>query len=312
MHKWLIKAAVQGVIARMPHGRKINDKLHKLTGRDDLRDAKVDVKLDQTTRHLEYFRAVTGRHKPEAVLEIGTGWEPFFPLSLYLCGIPQVLTLDKEPLLVPVRVRDTARRFLDYADSGRLTTLLPDTDETRLRDIRAMVERPDGPSGAEMLESLGIRVLVCDARSTPLPSSSVDLVVSNFTLEHIPTDILRGIFEEMKRIAAPGAVMSHCIDAADHYAHTDRSISKFNFYKYSDRVWRLFNNPLNWVNRMTVGDYRRLLDELELPTVYEHIRQGPVEDLDRIRPAPRFRGYSREDLLPSMGWLVSEIRGPGT
>jgi SAM-dependent methyltransferase len=93
----------------------------------------------------------------------------------------------------------------------------------------------------ELLERAPIRYLApADARTTALPSGSVDLVYSNSVLEHIPPDVLQDIMHESKRILRLGGHIAHSVAYCDHYAFFDKSISFVNYLKYSDKAWRLW------------------------------------------------------------------------
>ena len=106
------------------------------------------------------------------------------------------------------------------------------------------------------MQRLGIELLLTDARRIDLPAGHVDLFVSNNTLEHIPKDVLVGIFREFRRVGRRDSVMAHHIDLSDHYAGFDPSITVYNFLRFSERRWRLFNNRLHYQNRLRISDYR--------------------------------------------------------
>jgi hypothetical protein len=133
----------------------------------------------------------------------------------------------------------------------------------------------------------------------------VDLFVSNNTLEHIPPATLGEILGEFRRLASRDAVMDHFIDMSDHYAHFDRSITEFNYLRYSDRRWRLFNNDLQYQSRLRISDYRRLIDKAGFRIVAEDVERGSAEALESITLAARFRGYPEEDLAALRCWLTA-------
>jgi hypothetical protein len=120
----------------------------------------------------------------------------------------------------------------------------------------------------------------------------VDLLHSNNTLEHIAPDVLAGILTEFDRVAAPGSVQSHFIDMSDHFAHLDRSITIYNYLRFSPRAWRLIDNDVQPQNRLRYGDYRRMYDELGLPVVKEFHRPG---DLEALRSVPLHASYRDRD-----------------
>ena len=94
-----------------------------------------------------------------------------------------------------------------------------------------------------------------DAGKTDIKDESIDLVVSNATLEHIPKDSIKDILKESYRILKPGGILSHAIDYKDHWAYVDPNLSYYDFLKYSDKIWKNKNPTLNFQNRLRHKDY---------------------------------------------------------
>ena len=104
--------------------------------------------------------------------------------------------------------------------------------------------------------------------------------------------------------------MSHTIGLGDQYAAYDSKITRLNFLRFSDRTWRWLDNPIIPLNRLRVSDYRRALSESGFEVVDEISQRADSVDLARTPLAPRFRGYSIEDLAVIHTWLVAVAR-PG-
>jgi SAM-dependent methyltransferase len=282
MASWLLKAAVQGAISPLPGRDRLNHLLQThVTGSITLTEEVFERKRTQCRRHLESYLAQRGR-PPKHVLELGTGWYPVVPLGMIVAGVERVTTIDVNPLCDLGHARAALEKFGP-----------------------ALTADPSARDAAQLLEPLRVRLLVGDARESGLAAGSVDLFVSNNTLEHIPPQSLREILAEFRRLAAPGAVMDHFIDMSDHYAHFDDSITEFNYLRYSDRAWRVFNNRLQYQSRLRISDYRRLIEAAGFRVVAEDVERGPGEALDAIPLARRFRHYRREDLTALRGWLTA-------
>ena len=142
-----------------------------------------------------------------------------------------------------------------------------------------------------------------DARHTGLPAGSVDFIYSTSTLEHIPPREIRAILAECVRVASPEAQMSFTIDYHDHYASADKSITRTNFYRYSDAMWRWFNPSMHYQSRLRHSDYARLFDELGLHTVRADARLAQI-DIDRQQISEQFRNYDDRDLAAMNGYFV--------
>ena len=93
--------------------------------------------------------------------------------------------------------------------------------------------------------------------------------------------------------------MSSLIDMQDHYHWFDKSISVYNYLKFSDRVWSLVNSPIHYQNRLRHSDYMALAKESELEIVADEVQEPTVEDFDSLAQVPlaeRFRSYEKRDL----------------
>jgi hypothetical protein len=307
MPSWLLKAAAQGVISSLPASDRLNYLFQRhVTGSVVLSDEVFERKVGQCDRHIRsYQTAREGSGLPSLALELGTGWYPVVPVGLALTGVTRVVTVDVSSLLSPERTRQVLAAYVALLRSGAADTLLPQIDAERAEAVTAAAGETTAKSTAELLEPLGVQVLIGDARASGLPEGSVDLFVSNNTFEHIAPQVLGEIVAEFKRLAAPGAVMDHFVDMSDHYAHFDSSITEFNYLRYSDRAWRPFNNRLQYQSRLRLPDYRRILQEAGFAIVAEDGEQGPSDALASVELAPRFRGYAREDLLTLRVWLTA-------
>jgi hypothetical protein len=309
MTSWLAKAAVQGAVSLLPESDRLNHLLQRhVTGSAALTRDGFALKLDQCRRHLEAYRRHRAADRDRAAgsaLELGTGWYPIVPVGLALAGVERVTTIDVRPLCDLACAHETVGRFAAALDAGALRGHLPEIDPGRAERLRRLAAGPATGDPRDLLEPLGIGLLVGDARHTGMPAASVDLFVSNNTFEHIPPEVLRAIVREFHRLARPAAVMDHFVDISDHYAHFDPRITEFNYLRYGERAWRLFNNRLQYQNRLRISDYRAILAEAGFRVVAEEAERGTAEQLEQLEPAARFRRYSREDLLVLRCWLTA-------
>jgi len=102
-----------------------------------------------------------------------------------------------------------------------------------------------------------------------------------------------------------GAVQSHYLNLVDQFSYFDRSITPFNFLKYSPRAWKYLNSPLTWQNRFRISDFRQVFQETGFRIVKEGCTRGDPADLAKVPLAPEFRGYPREDLLVLFAWVAA-------
>ncbi|MGN6167663.1 MAG: class I SAM-dependent methyltransferase [Solirubrobacteraceae bacterium] len=307
MPSWLLKAGVQGAISLLPGRHRLNALLQQhVTGSLTLTEDVFETKVAHCSHHLARLRDVRGwEGPPGAVLELGTGWYPIVPIGLALAGADEVTTLDVSPLADADRTRQTLELYAAWLESGRLATALPGIDAARAEKALSAARTASAASAIDLLARVGVRAMVGDARATRLPDGAIELIVSNNTFEHIPAAVLQAIMAELRRVAAPPAVMDHFVDISDHYAHFDRSISEFNYLRYSPRVWRVFNNRLQFQSRLRAPDYRRLVENAGFTMVAEEAERGAPEELAAITLAPHFHHYAREDLLVLRTWITA-------
>jgi hypothetical protein len=127
----------------------------------------------------------------------------------------------------------------------------------------------------------------------------VDCSCSNEVLEHVPADQLPQLLAALRAVTK--GVTTHSIDYSDHYARTDRNVSRLNFLRYSDDEWRPFNSGRQYVNRLRHSDYLRLFTAAGFRIVEESSEQGPPP----ADVAEQFRGYAPHDLFAIRGRIVA-------
>lgn len=307
MNRWIFKTALQRVISLLPSNHRWNGLFQRyITKGLDLTPARFDSKLACCRIHLENALSwSSGATVPQKVLELGTGWFPIVPLGLYLCGTSDLRTYDVVPLIDRFTLKQAIDRFCEYAEDDRLRATLPWVRSERIEALRAARARLKQQPVRSLLQGLGIHTIIGDACQTGMESGSIDFVFSTVSLEHLRRAELVPLFSEFKRICRGGAIMSHYIGLSDQFASFDRSISPFNFLRYTERRWRWFDNPIIPQNRLRISDYRDVHQETGFEILRETSTSGSAGDLHRIVLAPEFSKYSEDDLLVLNSWLVS-------
>jgi hypothetical protein len=121
--------------------------------------------------------------------------------------------------------------------------------------------------------------------------------------------MLRGLLAELRRVAAPFGATSHYVDLSDVHHYFDRTITPFNFLKFTAAKWRHLDSPLVPLNRLRISDYRNLFKECGWEIIDEKSTMGPESDLAGLRLAPEFQDYDRGDLLVTRTWLAARTNG---
>lgn len=259
---WRRKAQIQNVIARLPMSDQIYYAVQRAAGglrpgcrnqREWFEAALMMVKLAKSEGH-----EVAGKR----FLEVGTGRALNVPIALWLCGAEEIVTVDLNRYLS----KTMQREVLDYVRHNEkevrelLAEAVPQDSafDARLRQL----VRFDGDLDALMKLS-NIRYLApADARQLPFAEGSFDFHISHAVFEHIPSEVLRNILREARRILVPGGLLIHIIDPSDHASHDDPSVSTINFLQYDDCEWdRIAGNKYMYHNRLRAFELLRLFEE---------------------------------------------------
>ena len=290
--RWLAKAAVQKGFGVLPQGERLNYVFQRRVLRSlPAGDGALRQKFSRALQHLGAYE----EHGPgvpatnATFYEFGAGWDLAIPVAYALLGVGRQVLVDIRPSARVELVNDS------LASYERLRGELEGVAGRELRPLGGPISQLE-----ELEDRFGIRYLApCDARGTGLPAESIEFVSSTDTCEHIPGADLAEIFRECFRLLRPGGAFSCRIDLQDHYAYFDRSLSKYNFLRYSDRAWSLVNSPLHHQNRLRSPEYLQLVRDAGFELVVEK-PSGPSEaglkELESLPLAPRFRKYPPEDL----------------
>jgi hypothetical protein len=306
MPSWYLKAAVQGALSRLPNPQRYNRWFQKrVTKSLELTEPYFASKFEQCRRHLEIYQKHVGmtEARPLVALELGTGWFPIIPIGLGLGGAGTVYSVDQQSLLTHETVRATLAMYAKVLQYGAVPGWSAEARQ-RVERVLAMDQRA---SAGDLLAHLGIVTLVTDARQLGLQTASVDLVCSNNTLEHIPGPVILDLFKEFQRVLSERGIMNHHIDMADHYANFDKRITVYNFLKFPEPVWRLFNNDLQYQNRLRLPDFRQLHLQAGFEVIEER-NQSRVDELRAVRLAAQFHNYDLQELAVYDTWLTSRPR----
>jgi hypothetical protein len=108
------------------------------------------------------------------------------------------------------------------------------------------------------------------------------LIFSKASLQHIPKGIIKDIHLNLMK-NFPRHEIIHLINCNDHRHHTDKSLSKYEFLKYSDSKWSKLCTRFDYHNRMRLNEYTQLFEDLgyKLETVF--FEEANLRDLQDYR-----------------------------
>ncbi len=302
--KWVLKAIVQKTISFLPGSHRINFLFQKhITKGVQLSEYYFEDRLIHARKHLANFDQYSER-KLETTLELGTGWYPVVPITLFLRGAEQINTVDISGLTDKEKVLTTIDWFLKYHEQGKLAEYLNPAAE-RLAVLKKIKKNPSNYTFQEMLDALNIQYTIMDIRKIEIDQGSIDLVHSNNTFEHVYPEVLKGILEKFKTLVHPQGIQSHFIDMSDHFAHFDHSINIYNFLKYSDKTWDRIDNSVQPQNRWRLSEYEELYDSLGISITAVDARPGDMKLLNTIQLDDKYHSFDKKDLAISHAYMVS-------
>jgi hypothetical protein len=295
---WKSKALLQQFFSHVPGGEKLNFFFQRYVTRGTPRP---DSEVPKCARWAQQHIAAAHRFGATPVaaatfFEFGAGMDLLGPLLFYALGAPRQIVIDLRRLVrawLVNRAIDQVRRFGD--SFGGLSTR-----SRRLMNVDD-VRRLEHQYGIEYRAPV-------DARATGLPAESIDHVTSTNTLEHVAAPDILAIHRESFRLLKPNGLATHEIDYQDHYSYFDSRTSPFNYLRYSDRTWSLYNPALMYQNRLRHRDHLALLRQAGFEIVDEGRRDGTASDqraIARMRLAERFRSYSPDELAVRTAFVVA-------
>jgi SAM-dependent methyltransferase len=307
---WRLKALIQKFLSHAPGGQRVNSRLQQYLGGLRNVESNVDTKVRADWLVLvDHMQTLSTPLSDRVFLEIGTGWFPTLPVCFILTGASKCMTYDLSRLL---DFRLTQRML------GRLESHLKEISRKTGVGEEALRDRLSEMREASSLEDFLRRSQIeyhapADASATSLPDASVDVVFSNSVLEHVTAEALDALMRETRRLLRPDGIAMHSVNCGDHYAYFDRKLSPINYLRYSESAWRLWNNSIQYQNRLRPDDFLASAQRAGLEVVLNRQRPRPelLATFDSMKVAPAFRGYSREQLCTTSVDFVATIPSAG-
>lgn len=291
--KWIAKAALQKMFSIIPGGRNLNYVFQRhIVKALPCSDIDFFNKITIALHHCTVLnRHIVGRaFNSLSFYEFGAGWDMLTPLIYFMYGVQQQTIADIHFNLKLELINHTMQRLSLHHDAvERLAgKTLQRIDPTPVNNITDLQSRFGITYCAPM-----------DARSTGFTANSIDVLTTTSVLEHIPVVDIPAILSESYRALKSDGIISFIIDPKDHYWFFDKSITMFNFLKFSDTLWSLFNTNAVYQNRLRYSDYINLFHEAGFVILEEKAITATIAELSELQQLPlahRFKGYKLEDL----------------
>lgn len=252
--KLYLKIFLQKFFSALPNGEKLNYQLQKkITKTLPISDSDFIKKTETAQSHLENYKKYSSSDTlPKNYYEFGAGYDLVIPITMSLLGVSNIRCIDVRELAFPDLLNDTIKRFQKFKKDLNFNFSIPaEIPEFTYENFTSVLK-----------DYFDIEYIApLDARDTRIADSSIDFIVSNATMEHIPKEVLDGIMKECYRILKPDGIMSNVIDYRDHGSYFDDSVSVYNFLQYSERKWNFLNPSIMFQNRMRHSEYAKIINK---------------------------------------------------
>lgn len=172
--------------------------------------------------------------KDKTIFELGSGWAPIIPyFFMYFEHAKKVVTYDINEHYDP----KTIAKLNQYFKS-----------EFKI-DVATEKGTYDLPSNISYYPNKNL------AEVGSISNEAVDLIFSRFVLEHIPPKELAEIHRNFAKNLPKPFYILHMISPSDHRAYDDKSLSYYDFLKYSKEEWEKQHTKFDYHNRLRLPDY---------------------------------------------------------
>ena len=293
--RWRYKAKIMKVCALLPAGG-IYRLIQKTFGR---LKANPMSRIPAQIEMAQWILDMGGKVEGKTFFEVGTGHSPIVPIGFFLCGAEKVVTVDLHKRLDLGILEKSLVRMAENRDE--ICGYYYGVVEKAVFDERMnLIERMKHNPKKLLSEANIVCLAPADAANMELADSSVDYHISTTVLEHIPEVDIERILKEAKRILKKDGIAIHFIDLSDHFQHQDKSITRINFLRYSEKEWdRIAGNEFAYCNRLRACDYFALFEKSGFD-VFRQETQVDKKSQEAMRDGfmvdEMFRKYSIDDL----------------
>jgi SAM-dependent methyltransferase len=229
------------------------------------------------------------------VLDVGSGWFHHDAFLLWLAGDYKIVLFD---------IRENSR--LAYI-KNYIQTLLNNLDH--LSEELGFNKSKTKSGLLQILEMKTKQEVYVFCNFTPCIStaalessfkeSSFDFMISNCVLNHIPPETLTAELKLLRKLLKPDGFMYYLIGHDDHWSFHDTSANVFNYYRYSDRYYKIFfENKFEFQNRFVKSEWDEIFKKcgLKIADYSPYITAESTLAIKNLNLDKRFSKYSREEL----------------
>ncbi|MDR0390731.1 MAG: class I SAM-dependent methyltransferase [Planctomycetaceae bacterium] len=254
-------------------------------------------------KHYNIFTRLSDKPVEDAnCYEFGAGWDLMFPLSFSALGFSNIYCVDIRPLAMTSLINSNINFINKHLELTKQSCIKIEDYSGKELSSHNMIKK--------LAEKFHIYYYApMDARKTNIPDASIDFFYSNATLEHIPSAIIVPILKECYRILNSEGIFSVMIDYSDHWSSFDRSITQYNYLKFSSKEWLKYNPSLQYQNRLRHSDYIRFFEQSGFEILSEEKFYPDQKQIDQLKTLPlanEFKKYTFDDLTITGCWITGK------
>lgn len=211
----------------------------------------------------------------KTIVEVGSGWAPILPyFFVYDAAVKKVLTYDINKHYQQKSIKELNRIFEEKYNN-----------------------QPNPLSGNFNLNEKVNYFPYTNVAEGELKDA--DIIVSRFVLEHLsPKDITK-MHQSFENKLKSGSYILHLISPGDHRAYSDKSISLYDFLKYSQQEWDAIQTKFDYHNRLRLPQYLEIVQQNFEMIHLEYTSCVPesleYQKFEKINVHEDFKGFSFEE-----------------
>jgi hypothetical protein len=252
--------------------KKIGDGLyHHLQGiKEKSVSDEYTFQLGTINRFTEILKSKNLSFENKRVIEIGSGWLPILPYELiFKYKANEVITYDINKHYQPNKIY-RFNQFYNQHHHTSLTSALP-------KSIKYFPQ-------TNILDAI-------------IPDGSVGAMVTRNVLEHInPSDLFKIHEQAYRYLDNKDGFIIHQISPSDHRAYADKSLSLWDFLKYSQSEWDQIQTRFDYHNRWRLPQYTEMFKACGYEILF--LSYKPARNGQQIPSEihPDFLKYSQDEL----------------
>lgn len=290
MIKYILAAIALKTFSISPLTTKIYRKLGNKVGAKKRATGQIPIdNINRVNRILQLNKEFGIPNDGALLMELGTGW-------LHWEAITTRLFFDIKAELYDVwdnRQLDAMKNYLNQLDS-RLNEI--DASESQRDRAHKLIQKINSINSFDELYDLLQFKYQVDPEGKPakLGLNKFDLIISNGVLEHVSSDDVPQLIQDISNLLKPGGYSIHYINIRDHLCIYDKKASPKQYIAYSEAMWKAcFENQVQYMNRLQRSEWLNFFEKAGMKLIKEEVEDEFIPD---NFAGTRFYNYNISDL----------------